>query len=594
MAKAKPKKPMKKTNPRKAAGNVLLTVEVQQNGARQAVKCFAALRTLPRSVTFGSSTSADLHVPFSKLPPKVRLFRVRAGRVFVYLDQRFQGFLNDGNQFGEVREFTAPKGSIAELASVLDPLAVEILLSGRGCLRFGDFEILFKVAKKKAPLRPIKVAGLASQPFAFPETNAPIERWAPVVAAAGVALVAFPLITWLLKAPKVHSGGLDALPLTYALQVVHPKHFQVLPWIYRDEFDEKNPVPQAVQWIRELQKRWSAEEKGEIYQSSIEILNTPARDLSNRALVETWQKTIREKYLELEKEKSNPQANRALKFQREYPKFLTIVSGGLQGSLWVRQERRLERLEQTRKAIFSLLETEHHYLREYLKDNKVTLEKLFDNPKLETIISARPDAEYPAERSRYEVAQSFAEASENSRLRTQLQSRHTLATPEKDSYDRAQVSVVWLSPSSYLVPNIVQERVSWPLEPRLNLIHNARYALGELKPPPLAPPKPRIDMSEVEFVVFGRREEIRACYDAALRRNPKVGGSVQFQWSITDRGVAQNIRVLNGSIKESGFLRCIQSRIGVWKFPKPKHGPVVVSYPFRFVLSNEASGNLRR
>ena len=594
MAKAKPAKNVNKAIARKAIADALLSVEIHQNGARQAVKCFNASRLVPRSVTFGSGTDSDLVVPFSRLPKKVQLFRIRNGRVLVYLDQRFEGFLNDGKQFGEVREFTAPKGSIAELASVLDPLAVDVAQLGRGCLRFAEFEIIFKVTKRKAPLKPKKVAGGVHQPISFAQTNTPIERWAPVIAAFGTAMVAFPLVGWLLNAPKPPFGGLDALPLQYALEVVHPKHFQVLPWVYRSDFDENNPVPQAVEWIRELQKRWTAEEKGEAVESSLEVLNTPVRDLSNRELIEVWQKSIHESYVQFEKAKEGAQASRALKLQREYPKFMTVVSGGLQGSLVVRQRRRLARLEQTRMAIFSILETEHQFVKSYLKEHKVRLNGLFEDPKLETIFSARPEAEYHAERKRYEVAQSFANAAENSRLRVQLQSRDSLATPEKDSYDHAQVSVVWLSSSSALVPNIAQERVSWPQEPHANLIHNARYALGEIKPPPLPAPKPRIDMSEVEFVVFGRREEIKACYDAVLRRDPKVGGVVNFQWSINERGVAQGIRVLSGTIKENGFLRCIQSRIGVWKFPKPQHGSVVVSYPFRFVLSNEAPGATRR
>ncbi len=86
----------------------------------------------------------------------------------------------------------------------------------------------------------------------------------------------------------------------------------------------------------------------------------------------------------------------------------------------------------------------------------------------------------------------------------------------------------------------------------------------------------------INAVVQRHRSEIRACYDAALQRNPNLRGKVSVAFNISPQGDVITASVRESTIGDSGLDGCIVSRVRTWKFPKPE-APVVTevtAYPF--------------
>ncbi len=86
----------------------------------------------------------------------------------------------------------------------------------------------------------------------------------------------------------------------------------------------------------------------------------------------------------------------------------------------------------------------------------------------------------------------------------------------------------------------------------------------------------------INAVVQRHRSEIRACYDAALQRNPNLRGKVSIAFSISAQGDVISASVRESTLGDGGLDGCIVSRVKTWKFPKPE-APVVTevtAYPF--------------
>lgn len=92
----------------------------------------------------------------------------------------------------------------------------------------------------------------------------------------------------------------------------------------------------------------------------------------------------------------------------------------------------------------------------------------------------------------------------------------------------------------------------------------------------------------INAVVQRHRSEIRACYDAALQRNPGLRGKVSVAFTIQPNGIVSASSVKESTLGDRGLEQCIVSRVKTWIFPKPE-APVVTEvsqYPFYLNPSN--------
>ncbi len=86
----------------------------------------------------------------------------------------------------------------------------------------------------------------------------------------------------------------------------------------------------------------------------------------------------------------------------------------------------------------------------------------------------------------------------------------------------------------------------------------------------------------INEVVQRHRSEIRACYDAALQRNPGLRGKVVVAFNIAPNGIVQSASVKESTLGDTSLGNCIVARVKSWTFPKPE-APVVTevsAYPF--------------
>lgn len=94
-----------------------------------------------------------------------------------------------------------------------------------------------------------------------------------------------------------------------------------------------------------------------------------------------------------------------------------------------------------------------------------------------------------------------------------------------------------------------------------------------------------LDKSVIRRIIRGHINEVRACYNQGLVRNPNLSGRVAVQFLITNTGKVGSAAVNSSNLPDKKTEACIVKAVKRWKFPRPQGGGnVMVTYPF--VLSN--------
>lgn len=529
-------------------------------------------------VRIGKSKHAELSVPYSLFATDVLIFAITKWGAKVYLDPRFSGFVSDGQRFGEVRDFIAPRGALKELGSVLEPFEVSIPVGSRGTLEIGGYTVVFRVDKYKPEPAPKKMIGAPKAPFALPEAQSTIEKAGFLLGCLFTVLVTVPAVQWLNKAPFKEFKSMSDLSPFRAVEIIHPEHLQILPWVFGADFDSSQIVAQAITWVDELRKKWQAEDVGEVYDSSLAPLRGFSRPENVGARRRALKDDLETEWQELLKQRDSAPLGTFVRGQTAYAPMRVIVSGGERGSLTERVRARIEKINRTQKAIVSLIETEHGFMKDYFAAENAEIKQIFDPPKEPGLFFRLAEKAFIIEHDHFHAAESFAALGREKR---KFAGSERSKPPETPIFDE---SFVW-SESSLTIPHVFQITT----HPRFSgneadLIKNAKLSVGVLPPPP--PPKliPKIDMGEVESYVRGRSAEVKACYDLALGRNPQVGGSVLWRWTIDANGRVLRTKVSSTTIRDSLFLKCLEKKIKAWVFPRPENGPISISFPFRFVV----------
>ncbi|MBI3181897.1 MAG: AgmX/PglI C-terminal domain-containing protein [Myxococcales bacterium] len=91
-----------------------------------------------------------------------------------------------------------------------------------------------------------------------------------------------------------------------------------------------------------------------------------------------------------------------------------------------------------------------------------------------------------------------------------------------------------------------------------------------------------IDREAVARVVNAHLQEVRACYERALLKDPGLAGKVVLEWTISTGGKVVTAKTKSSTLKNSAVEGCILQNLKGWTFPPAKGGIVIVSYPFLF------------
>lgn len=91
-----------------------------------------------------------------------------------------------------------------------------------------------------------------------------------------------------------------------------------------------------------------------------------------------------------------------------------------------------------------------------------------------------------------------------------------------------------------------------------------------------------IDREAVARVVNSHLQEVRACYERALLREPGLAGKVVLEWTIATNGKVVTAKTKSSTLKHASVESCILASLKGWSFPPARGGQVIVSYPFLF------------
>lgn len=91
-----------------------------------------------------------------------------------------------------------------------------------------------------------------------------------------------------------------------------------------------------------------------------------------------------------------------------------------------------------------------------------------------------------------------------------------------------------------------------------------------------------IDRDAVARTVNQHLQEVRACYERQLLKDPGLAGKVVLEWTISTSGVVVQAKTKSSSLNSAAVESCILSSLKQWHFPSARGGLVIVSYPFLF------------
>jgi len=95
-----------------------------------------------------------------------------------------------------------------------------------------------------------------------------------------------------------------------------------------------------------------------------------------------------------------------------------------------------------------------------------------------------------------------------------------------------------------------------------------------------------VSASAIRRVIRRHHKALRACFEAALKRNPKLQGKVVLKLEIGPDGTVVSASLDQCDIDDKRFKQDLLARVRRWRFPKPAGGgKIVVRYPLIFAAS---------
>lgn len=82
--------------------------------------------------------------------------------------------------------------------------------------------------------------------------------------------------------------------------------------------------------------------------------------------------------------------------------------------------------------------------------------------------------------------------------------------------------------------------------------------------------------------------EVRACYEQALRKTPNLSGQIVVDWHVDDRGqvIAAKINQPQTTLVSPAVHKCMTDKFMRWSFPAAPSGQTAsMSFPFIFTAS---------
>jgi Zn-dependent protease with chaperone function len=98
--------------------------------------------------------------------------------------------------------------------------------------------------------------------------------------------------------------------------------------------------------------------------------------------------------------------------------------------------------------------------------------------------------------------------------------------------------------------------------------------------PPKAQVRGSLDKSLIRGVIVEHINEVKACYEAALVKQPRLAGRVITAFTIGTSGQVESAVLHTSTMDNPRVENCIVNAVRSWQFPRPEGGIVMVQYPF--------------
>ncbi len=122
---------------------------------------------------------------------------------------------------------------------------------------------------------------------------------------------------------------------------------------------------------------------------------------------------------------------------------------------------------------------------------------------------------------------------------------------------------------------------------KLSETHTVSASSADAAPPPKGPHTHDVGRGpeDIRAIVMARRDEARACYDAAVKDHPGIEGDLVIQWTIDPKGAVTQVSLDTGrsQIVEPTVVSCVSDIIKKIQFAPSQGGfETRAYYPFNF------------
>jgi TonB family protein len=97
-----------------------------------------------------------------------------------------------------------------------------------------------------------------------------------------------------------------------------------------------------------------------------------------------------------------------------------------------------------------------------------------------------------------------------------------------------------------------------------------------------------LDKDAIRHVIRTHIGDVKRCYEQTAANDPKLQGRVVVKFTIATTGDVTSSSIERSTTKNDAVDGCVAQATKTWKFPQPKRGIVVVSYPFELTMPGAA------
>ncbi len=97
-----------------------------------------------------------------------------------------------------------------------------------------------------------------------------------------------------------------------------------------------------------------------------------------------------------------------------------------------------------------------------------------------------------------------------------------------------------------------------------------------------AAPQGPLTLDAIRDVVHEHRAQIKQCYERSAAKKKNLSGKLVVRFVITEQGSVGECAAKETTLADDGVSACVVAEVKTWTFPRPKHGPAAINFPFHF------------